>query len=125
MKTRIRAAGAALAAATTLAVVAAPAQAVRSVDHAADDGTAGYVGDPTAPAEYEAYSGKYGSAQPDGNYPSQEACDAVADVANSFIATGDALESVGQANDAMEMWERADNLAQSANDEGCNLFFVD
>jgi hypothetical protein len=46
-------------------------------------------------------------------------------MANSFISTGDALESVGQANDAMEMWERADNLAESANEAGCNLFFVD
>jgi ABC-type sugar transport system substrate-binding protein len=109
---KITAPAAALATVATLALVAVPANAARSMDYSGADTV--YTFEPTGTHTMETGN----------NYETgdeYEGCQTKANAANGYLDVARGWEARGYPALAQYMEQRADEIAAEANKEGCNL----
>ena len=112
---KITALAAALAAVATLALVAAPANALPPLDYPGEDTVPVFTSEPTGTHTMEV--GK--------NYETgdeYEGCQKKAKTANAYLDIARRYEAKGLAAAAQYFEQRADEIAGEANKEGCNLY---
>jgi hypothetical protein len=110
---KITALAAALAAAATLALVAVPANAARSIDYSGGDTV--FAFEPTGTHTMEV-----GNDYETGD--EYEGCQTQAHAANGYLDVARGWEARGYPALAQYMEQRADEIAAEANKEGCNLY---
>ena len=112
---KITALAAGLAAVATLALVAAPANALPPLANPGEDTVPVFTSEPTGDTDTMEVGNNYETGD------EYEGCQRKADAANGYLAVAREWEARGRAGLAQYMEQRADEIAGEANKNGCNL----